>query len=54
MTRKKSSFIIQELKKLYPETPVPLNHKDPYTLLIAVLLSLSVPMKGKQNHTCII
>ena len=27
------------LEKLYPETPIPLNHKDTYTLLIAVLLS---------------
>ena len=27
------------LEKLYPETPIPLNHKDNYTLLIAVLLS---------------
>ena len=27
------------LAKLYPETPIPLNHKDTYTLLIAVLLS---------------
>lgn len=27
------------LNRLYPETPIPLNHKDPYTLLIAVLLS---------------
>lgn len=27
------------LEKLYPETPVPLDHKDPYTLLVAVLLS---------------
>jgi endonuclease-3 len=27
------------LEKLYPTTPVPLDHKDPYTLLIAVLLS---------------
>ena len=27
------------LEKFYPETPVPLDHKDPYTLLIAVLLS---------------
>ncbi|MGH1339245.1 MAG: endonuclease III [Aureispira sp.] len=31
--------IHQRLEKLYPETPVPLEHKDPYTLLIAVLLS---------------
>lgn len=40
MTRKeKAQYIIEELEKLYPETPVPLDHKDPYTLLIAVLLS---------------
>ena len=35
----KAAYIIDELEKLYPETPVPLTHKDPYTLLIAVLLS---------------
>jgi endonuclease III len=40
MTKKeKAAYVIQELEKLYPETPVPLNHKDAYTLLIAVLLS---------------
>lgn len=40
MTKKeKASYIIEELEKLYPETPVPLEHKDAYTLLIAVLLS---------------
>ena len=40
MTKKeKSAYIVSELEKLYPTTPVPLNHKDPYTLLIAVLLS---------------
>lgn len=32
-------FIINELEERYPTTPIPLNHKDPYTLLIAVLLS---------------
>ena len=35
----KVAFVIQTLKKLYPEIPIPLEHKDPYTLLIAVLLS---------------
>ena len=35
----KIDFTIQTLKKIYPEVPVPLGHKDPYTLLIAVLLS---------------
>ena len=40
MTKKeKGIYIINELEKLYPETPIPLNHKDSYTLLIAVLLS---------------
>jgi endonuclease-3 len=40
MTKKeKAEYIINELEKLYPETPVPLNHSDAYTLLIAVLLS---------------
>lgn len=37
--REKADYIIDELEKLYPETPIPLDHKDPYTLLIAVLLS---------------
>ncbi len=35
----RSKIIISELQKLYPETPIPLNHNSPYTLLIAVLLS---------------
>ena len=32
-------FILSKLEELYPETPIPLNHSDPYTLFIAVLLS---------------
>jgi endonuclease-3 len=40
MTKKeKVKFITETLEALYPETPVPLDHKDPYTLLVAVLLS---------------
>jgi len=35
----KVAFTISKLQELYPEIPVPLEHKDPYTLLIAVLLS---------------
>ncbi|MGV6828196.1 MAG: endonuclease III domain-containing protein [Flavobacteriales bacterium] len=35
----KVKFVISTLNKLYPEIPIPLDHKDPYTLLIAVLLS---------------
>lgn len=37
--KEKVAFVINTLKQLYPEVPIPLNHKDPYTLLIAVLLS---------------
>ena len=33
------NFVINKLEELYPDTPVPLDHKDSYTLLIAVLLS---------------
>lgn len=35
----KADFVIRKLEALYPEVPVPLNHEDPYTLLVAVLLS---------------
>jgi endonuclease-3 len=38
-TRQKAAAIAQILEALYPETPVPLQHKDAYTLLVAVLLS---------------
>lgn len=32
-------FVIDTLNELFPQVPIPLDHKDPYTLLIAVLLS---------------
>ncbi len=35
----KVNFIISTLEELYPKIPIPLDHKDPYTLLIAVLMS---------------
>ncbi|TCI89966.1 endonuclease III domain-containing protein [Tenacibaculum sp. M341] len=35
----KVQFVIDTLEELYPETPIPLDHTDPYTLLIAVLMS---------------
>ena len=40
MTKKeRAAFVMNTLDEIYPEVPVPLDHKDPYTLLIAVLLS---------------
>ena len=35
----KVNFVIDTLNELYPTIPIPLDHKDPYTLLVAVLLS---------------
>lgn len=35
----KAAFVIKTLDELYPSIPIPLDHKDPYTLLIAVLMS---------------
>lgn len=37
--REKVDFVINKLNELYPSVPIPLDHQDPYTLLIAVLLS---------------
>ena len=40
MTREEKAIKIHEiLEELYPTTPIPLDHSDPYTLLVAVLLS---------------
>lgn len=35
----RASHLLRRLQELYPETPIPLDHRDPYTLLVAVLLS---------------
>ena len=37
--KNKVLYVIKKLDELFPEVPVPLHHNDPYTLLIAVLLS---------------
>lgn len=37
--QEKVNFVINTLAETYPKIPIPLDHKDPYTLLIAVLLS---------------
>ena len=35
----RADYVLGELMRLYPETPIPLDHHDPFTLLVAVLLS---------------
>jgi endonuclease III len=39
LKQQRANHVRRRLQELYPETPIPLDHKDPYTLLIAVLLS---------------
>jgi endonuclease-3 len=39
LKRDRADFILSRLRELYPEPPIPLDHSDPYTLLVAVLLS---------------
>lgn len=47
----KAQKIIDILEDLYPETPVPLDHSDPFTLLIAVLLSAQTTDKKVNEVT---
>ena len=37
--KERAALILQRLQEQYPQTPVPLDHSDPFTLLVAVLLS---------------
>jgi endonuclease-3 len=39
LKKERVAYILEKLQSLYPEPPIPLDHKDPYTLLVAVLLS---------------
>ena len=46
----KAAFVMETLEECYPEVPIPLEHTDPYTLLIAVLLSAqSTDVRVNQN-----
>lgn len=50
----KVEFVINTLNEIYPEVSVPLDHSDPYTLLIAVLLSAQSTDKGVNKITPIL
>ena len=39
LKKQRADYILGKLQELYPNPPIPLDHKDPYTLLVAVLLS---------------
>jgi len=52
MTKKQRAKIVQEeLEKLYPEVPIPLDHTDPYTLMVAVALSAQTTDKKVNQIT---
>lgn len=52
--QEKANAIAEKLEEFYPETPIPLKHKDPYTLLIAVLLSAQCTDKRVNKITPIL
>lgn len=55
MTKKeKVQFVIDILQEIYPNALIPLDHKDPYTLLIAVLLSAQSTDVGVNKITPIL
>ncbi|PIE20102.1 MAG: endonuclease III [Proteobacteria bacterium] len=47
----KAARIVQILEDLYPQTPIPLDHSDPYTLLVAVMLSAQTTDKKVNQVT---
>lgn len=52
--QEKVRFVIDTLNSIYPQIQIPLNHKDPYTLLIAVLLSAQSTDVGVNKITPIL
>ncbi len=42
----RAELILDRLNQLYPKPPIPLDHHDTFTLLIAVLLTPSAPTNG--------
>ncbi len=52
MTKKqRAAIVIEELEKLYPQTPIPLDHSNPFTLLVAVALSAQTTDKKVNEVT---
>ena len=47
----RAKVVLKELNKFYPETPIPLKHKNIFTLLISVLLSAQCTDKNVNNVT---
>ena len=47
----RAKIVLKELNKFYPKTPIPLKHKNIFTLLISVLLSAQCTDKNVNNVT---
>ena len=47
----RAKIVLKELNKLYPKTPIPLRHKNIFTLLLSVLLSAQCTDKNVNNVT---
>ena len=52
--QEKVDFVIEKLEEIYPQVPIPLDHRDPYTLLVAVLLSAQCTDKKVNEVTPIL
>lgn len=52
--KERAQFVVEKLESLYPNPPIPLQHKDDYTLLIAVLLSAQCTDKRVNEITPIL
>ena len=52
--QEKADFVVKTLDEIYPEVPIPLDHRDPYTLLVAVLLSAQCTDKRVNEVTPIL
>ena len=49
--QEKVQFVIKKLEELYPQTPIPLHHSNPFTLLVAVLMSAQTTDVGVNKVT---
>ena len=51
----RADYVLRKLEELYPETPIPLDHTSPFTLLIAVLLSAQcTDERVNQGNPCFV
>ena len=52
--KERAKIVMTELEKIYPEVPIPLNHRNAYELLFAVALSAQTTDKSKRSNSQIV